>query len=125
MGSRRKVSGLLFFKTLSKREESSLILLLCLVPHGTSSAALAGGEGLCLAPRKWQGVRCSSAVTKQLPSLSLSFEMSLGQCSGITVAPHGLVLTQEGVSGETSHPKQGCWGEPSVLREPLLPKDKA
>lgn len=61
-------------------------------------------------PRRWQGVRYSSAVTKELPSLSpsLSLELSLGRCSGILISAHNLAVTQEGMVSPPTL-RRGVW----------------
>lgn len=61
-------------------------------------------------PRGWQGMRHSSAVTKELPNLSpsLSLLLSLGWCSGILISAHNLAVAQEGT---VSPPilRKGVW----------------
>lgn len=71
-------------------------------------------------PSAQTGARCHG---KQLSSLSpsLPFEMSLGWCSGILIAPQSCY--DSGGTGETHHPeKDGVWVNRLSQGSPCFPK---
>lgn len=96
-------------------------LLLCLIPHDTSSPALAVCR--CCAWPPEGGRLCDKFSCDQTASqpLSLSLLVSLGWCSGILIACHGLAMTQEGLLRPPSL-RKSVWVNSLSKGSPCFPK---